>query len=75
MFFRKKEKYPEIAKYKKGDLVNFRYKGELYFGYINNAHVNDDNITYIIQIGGECPTLIYHNKEEDVLGLVKPYKR
>ena len=29
MFFKKKKKYPENAKYQKGDLVNFRYKGEL----------------------------------------------
>ena len=75
MFFRKKEKYPENAKYQKGDLVNFRYKGELYFGYIDNANFDGKNILYTIQVGGECPTLVYHNKEEDIVGLVKGYKK
>ena len=33
----KKNKYPINAKYKIGDFVNFRYRGELYFGYIYGA--------------------------------------
>ena len=32
LFRRKKKKYPETAKYKKGDFVNFRYRDELCFG-------------------------------------------
>ena len=39
MFFKKKNKYPETAKYKKGDFVNFRYRDELYFGYIFMAYI------------------------------------
>ena len=27
--FKKKETYPEIAKYKKGDFVNFKRRGDL----------------------------------------------
>ena len=59
MFFKKKNKYPETAKYKKGDFVNFRYRDELYFGYIFMAYISKDNkITYTIQIGGQCPSFI-----------------
>lgn len=70
MFFKKKNKYPETAKYKKGDFVNFRYRDELYFGYIFMAYISKDNkITYTIQIGGQCPSFIYDYKEEDIIGL------
>lgn len=70
MFFKKKNNYPEIAKYKKGDFVNFRYRDELYFGYIFMAYISKDNkITYTIQIGGQCPSFIYDYKEEDIIGL------
>ena len=30
---------------------------------------NDGKITYTIQIGGQCPALLYNWKEEDILGL------
>ena len=70
MFFKKKNKYPEIAKYKKGDFVNFRYRDELYFGYIFEAFLNKENkVLYTIQIGGQCPSFIYEYKEEDIIGL------
>lgn len=69
MFFKRKEKYPGLAKYKKGDFVNFRYRNELYFGYIYMAYNKDNNITYTIQIGGQCPSFIYDYKEEDIIGL------
>ena len=69
-FLKKKDSYPEAAKYKKGDFVNFKRRGELSFGYIYEAFVtNDGKITYTIQIGGQCPALIYNWKEEDILGL------
>ena len=68
--FKKKEKYPEIAKYKKGDFVNFRRRGDLCFGYIYDAFVYDEGkVIYTIQIGGQCPALIYDGKEEDIMGL------
>lgn len=71
MWFKKKKKYPENAKYKLDDFVNFRYRGELYFGYIYEAFETDGKITYTIQIGGQCPALIYNYKEEDIIGLKK----
>lgn len=70
--FKKKNKYPEIAKYKKGDYINFRYRDELYFGYIHEAFVYDENkIKYTIQIAGQCPTFIHDYKEEDIIGYKK----
>ena len=73
MFFDKlfkKNKWPENAKYQKGDFVNFRRRGDLCFGYIYEAFIdNDGNITYTIQIGGQCPALTYGWKESDILGL------
>ena len=72
MFFKKKKKYPENAKYKLDDFVNFRYRNELYFGYIYGANIEEDGkITYTIQLGGQCPALIYKYKEEDIIGLKK----
>lgn len=72
LFFKKKPKYPENAKYKKKDFVNFRYRNELYFGYIYDAKVNEDGkITYTIQLGGQCPSLIHDYKEENIIGLKK----
>ena len=72
MFFRRKKKYPLIAKYKENDYVNFRFRGELYFGYIHDAKVNSENkVLYTIQIAGQCPALLYDYKEEDIIGLKK----
>lgn len=73
MFFEKlfkKKNYPEAAKYKKGDFVNFHRRGELCFGYIYEAFIDGEGkIYYTIQLGGQCPALIYNWKEEDILGL------
>ena len=70
--FKKKNKYPEIAKYKKGDYINFRYRGELYFGFVYEAFLYDDNkVKYTIQIAGQCPSFIHDYKEEDIIGLKK----
>ena len=70
LFFKKKKKYPENAKYKLKDYVNFRYRNELYFGYIYDAMIDSDNkVIYTIQIAGQCPALIYNYKEEDIIGL------
>ena len=49
MWFKKKKKYPENAKYQLDDFVNFRYRGELYFGYIYEAMEVDGKIEYTIQ--------------------------
>ena len=74
MFFKKlfgiKDKYPENAKYKKGDFVNFRHRGDLSFGYIYEAFEDKEgNISYTIQLGGQCPAFLYNWKEEDIIGL------
>ena len=70
MFFKRKEKFPKNTKYKKDDYVNFRYKGELYFGYIYMAYIgNNHQVTYTIQVAGQCPFFIYDYKEEDIIGL------
>lgn len=69
MFFKKKNKYPINAKYKIKDFVNFRYRNELYFGYIYDAKEVDGKILYTIQIGGQCPGFIYDYKEENIIGL------
>lgn len=72
MFFKRKKKWPSNAKYQKGDFVNFRRHGELYFGYIYEAkEVLYGKIIYTIQIGGQCPALIYDYKEEDIIGIKK----
>lgn len=69
-FIRKRKSvYPENAKYKLKDYVNFRYRGELYFGYIYGAKEVEGNILYTIQIAGQCPALIYDYKEENIIGL------
>lgn len=70
MCFKKRKKYPQNAKYKKGDYVNFRFRNDLYFGYIFEAKENTQGkILYTIQIAGQCPALIKDYKEEDILGL------
>lgn len=72
MCFKKKNKYPQTAKYKKSDLVTFRRRGELCFGWIYDAHLdNEGRILYTIQIGGQCPALLYDFKEENIIGLKK----
>ena len=74
MFFKRKKKnvFPENVKYKKDDYINFRYRGELYFGYVSEGFIDENgNITYTIQIAGQCPTFIYNYKEEDIIGLKK----
>lgn len=68
LFFKKRKKYPQQAKYKKGDFVNFRYRNELYFGYIYDAYVEDMIVYYTIQIGGQCPGFIQKYKESDIIG-------
>ena len=70
MFFRRKKKFPLIAKYKEDDYVNFRWRNELYFGYIHDAKLTKEGkVTYTIQIAGQCPALLYDCKEEDIIGL------
>lgn len=72
LFRKKKPKYPEIAKYKKGDFINFRYRNDLWFGYVWDAFVDtNQKITYTVQIGGQCPSFVYNIPEETILGIKK----
>lgn len=67
----KKSAYPENARYLLGDFVRFRHRGELHFGFIYEARVDDDGkVIYTLQMGGECPTFIYNYKEENIVGKV-----
>lgn len=64
------KRYPKVAKYKKGDFVNFTRRGELRFGWIYGAKADrHGNVTYTMQIGGQCPSFLYNLKEEDIIGL------
>lgn len=67
----KKNTWPQNAKYQLRDFVRFRHRGELHFGFIHEASLdNDGNVIYNIQMGGECPTFIYNYKEEHIVGKI-----
>lgn len=67
----KREKYPETAKYKIGDFVRFRHRGEVTHGFIYEARELDDGrILYTIQKGGECPSFVNDYDEKDIIGLI-----
>jgi hypothetical protein len=71
--FKKKEKksdWPEKAIYKPRDFVRFRHRGELHFGFVNEARVEDGEVLYTLQMGGECPTFVYNYKEDQIVGKV-----
>lgn len=66
-----KDAYPENARYKFRDFVRFRHRGELHFGFIHEAHLDEEgNVLYTIQMGGECPTFVYNYKEDQIVGKV-----
>ena len=70
--FKKKKTYPNAAKYKEDDVVSFKYRGDLAFGYIHDAKLSDSGeVLYTIQLGGQCPALLYDFKEENIIGLKK----
>lgn len=67
----KRSHYPETAKYKAGDFVRFRYRGEVTHGFIYDAKESDDGkILYTLQKGGECPSFVYDYEEKDIIGLM-----
>lgn len=67
-----KKKYPAAAKYKEKDFVNFYHRGEMRFGWIYDAKVDKSGaVSYTIQIGGQCPALLYDMPEGDIIGLKK----
>ena len=70
-FFRKKKK--EInTKYKMKDFVSFKYRGERCFGWIYEIHYKEGEETiYDIQIGGQCPAILYNFKESQLTKIEK----
>lgn len=67
-FFKKKKQQPKAvinSKFKMGDFVSFHYRGELMFGYIYEIYATDDGkVLYDVQIGGQCPAVLYKLEEE-----------
>ena len=69
-FFKKKKKKeePQIdSKYQLGEMIRFRYKGEISTGYIYRVYLKGEEIYYDIQIGGECPAIVESVKQEIIL--------
>ena len=67
-FFKKKKKITITGnRFKLGQLVSFKYRDEINPGIIYQVKLDKDNkIIYDVQIGGECPAIIYDVKEEDI---------
>ena len=67
-FFRKKKSKTKIeTKFKMGDCVRFKHRGELTFGWIYEIYIKEGQETiYDIQIGGQCPAILYGFKESDL---------
>ena len=67
-FFRKKVRVQVNGKFKLGESIRFRYRGEICPGYIYKVYLDkDQHVVYDVQIGGECPTVIVNIKEEEIL--------
>ena len=65
--FRKKKKIVIDTKFKVGDRVRFRYRNELYFGWIYVVYPKEEGQSiYDVQIGGQCPMIIQGRKEEEL---------
>ena len=69
--FRKKKAKEVIEnnKFQLGEFVRFKHRGEVDPGVIYNIKKdNEGNVIYDVQIGGECPAIVYDVKEEDIFG-------
>lgn len=65
MCFRRREKIN--SKFVKGEMVSFHFRDDLVFGYVYCIKLNKDgSIIYDVQLGGQCPAIIYGLKEEDL---------
>ena len=66
-FFKKKKAIETNTKFKIGDPVRFRYRDELYFGWIYAIYPKEgDQTTYDVQVGGQCPMVLYGLKENEL---------
>ena len=68
--FKKKEKGPVEVNdgvFKKDDLVYFQHRGDRTYGHIRRAYRGEDgNTLYDVQVGGQCPYILYGKREEDL---------
>ena len=70
--FRRKPKVVIETKFKMGEPVGFRYRGELTHGWIYEIHAKEGIETlYDVQIGGQCPAILYNLKESELKPLNK----
>ena len=66
MCFFKKKKIID-TKFKVGDPVRFRYRDELYFGWIYVIYPKENELTiYDVQVGGQCPMVIKGISEDQL---------
>ena len=65
--FKKKKKITVDTKFKEGDSVRFRYRGELYFGWVYAVYPKvSEQTVYDVQVGGQCPMILKNIKEEEL---------
>ena len=66
-----KKKYPATTKYRLRDCVRFYHRGDMRFAWIYDAKVDKatGTVSYTLQVGGQCPALIYDVPETDIIGL------
>ena len=67
-FRKKKKKIINFShRFNVGDSVNYRYKDELNPGLIYDINQTEDGkVTYDIQVGGECPVIVYNIEEDKI---------
>ena len=67
-WFKKKKKVViSNNKYTVGQMVNFKYRGDVSPGMIYRVKLdNEDHVIYDVQVGGECPAVMTNVKEEDI---------
>ena len=66
-YFTTKSNIEANTAYKMGQFVHFRYRDELYFGYVNWIYTGTNNeILYDIQVGGQCPAIIKGIREDTI---------
>lgn len=67
LFKKKKPKVIIKTKFHMGDYIRFRLRGELCTGWIYEIYAKEGQETvYDVQIGGQCPAIIYGVKESEL---------